>query len=231
MVSTLFLFWALLTTICSGGSRGGDGEGGGVGAGSFCVGWKKEEMTEGRIAGWASKINLSWPPSLARNLDLPLICDIRDWCVMLLIQGLPFPLKPLPCAHFHATTMISFLVAGILLASVKESRPQGKTGRRDKLLQLLSRYMFRHCYWTCMHSHNQTWTRILWFGFLILSCSITAGQKHGDFRGKVVPQRDLFWKGCKESIVGQKSWKKFRLEELVWLIVAFLYWLMQIIYR
>ena len=99
---------------------------------------KKEEMTEGRIAGWASKINLSWPPSLAQNLDLPLICDIRDWIDMLLIQGLPCPLKPLPCVHFHATPMISFLVAGILLASVKRSRPRGKTGRQDKLQQLLS---------------------------------------------------------------------------------------------
>ena len=57
---------------------------------------------------------------------------------MLLIQGLPCPLKPLPCAHFHATIMISFLLAGVLLASVKKSRPLGKTGRQDKLQQLPS---------------------------------------------------------------------------------------------
>ena len=89
--------------------------------------------------------------------------------------------------------------------------------------------MFRDCYWTTLHSHNQTWTRILWFGFLILSCSITADQNHRDsweryYHNQIVSM----WKGCKGFITGQKLGIKFRFEGLLWLIVAFLYWLMPI---
>ena len=41
------------------------------------LGERKEEMTEGRKAGWASKLKRG-PPSLATILDPPVTCTFKD---------------------------------------------------------------------------------------------------------------------------------------------------------